>query len=230
MVGSVKVGDQIRTTFIRFRNLDDFEAYINAIDQDYESEYSISNGYNYKIDTLQFNLVNRSQNGNGCDFKNEFFEYRGKNCYIPTKGYFVKCINFETGEDYKQQNLDFIRIEKRRSKIMTRARIQTICRANNINLGYFDGTRVFARVVTDRNNALFFYNIHFCVIWKSEGVSFNQDVKKLKDNFEIVDRFITEENVNSHINYEFIPKKIKSHVTTFIVYDLETHNTDRARP
>ena len=30
--------------------------------------------------------------------------------------------------------------------------------------------------------------------------------------------------------YEFTPKKIESHLTNFIVYDLETHNTDRGRP
>ena len=33
MVGNLKVGDQIRQTSIRFRNMDDFEAYINAIDE-----------------------------------------------------------------------------------------------------------------------------------------------------------------------------------------------------
>ena len=32
------------------------------------------------------------------------------------------------------------------------------------------------------------------------------------------------------MKYEFIPKKIESHLTNFIVYDLETHNTDRAKP
>ena len=62
------------------------------------------------------------------------------------------------------------------------------------------------------------------------GVSFNQAIKELKDNLKIVDNFITEENVNSHFKYEFIPKKIESHLTNFVVYDLETHNTDRARP
>ena len=30
--------------------------------------------------------------------------------------------------------------------------------------------------------------------------------------------------------YEFIPKKIESHLSNFIVYDLETYNTDRAKP
>ena len=55
-------------------------------------------------------------------------------------------------------------------------------------------------------------------------------MKKLKDNFKIVDKYITGENVNSHFKNEFLPRKIESHLTNFIVYDLETHNTDRARP
>ena len=48
--------------------------------------------------------------------------------------------------------------------------------------------------------------------------------------FEKVDDYITEENVISHFKYEFIPKKISSHLTNFFVYVLETQNTDRTRP
>ena len=77
---------------------------------------------------------------------------------------------------------------------------------------------------------LFLFNNHFCVIWKSEGASFKQAIKELVDNFKIVNNYITEENVNSHFKYEFIPTKTESLLTNFIVYDLETHNTDRARP
>ena len=44
----------------------------------------------------------------------------------------------------------------------------------------------------------------------------------------MVDNFITEENVNSHFKYEFIPKEIESHLTNFIVHDLQTHKTERA--
>ena len=33
MVGNLKVGDQIRQTHIRFRKMDDFEAFINAFDE-----------------------------------------------------------------------------------------------------------------------------------------------------------------------------------------------------
>ena len=231
MVGNFEVGDQIRQTHIRFRNISDFEAYIKSIDQDYDSEDSIFNGYIYKIDTPQFNKVNRSQYGIGCSFDKIIVEYQGNNCFIPTKGYcFVKCNNFLTGQDYKQQYLEFIRNEQRRLNIMTKARIQPFCRANNINLGYYNDERVFPRSVTNRDSALFLQDNHFCLIWKSERVSFKQAIKELKDNFKIVDNFITEENVNSHFKYEFTPLKIESHLTNFIVYDLETHNTDRARP
>ena len=74
---------------------------------------------------------------------------------------------------------------------------------------------------------MFLYSNHFCSIWKSEGVSFIHAIKELIDNFKIVDNFITEENVNSHFKYEFIPKGIESHLNNFIIYDLETHNPDR---
>ena len=231
MIGNLKVGDQIRQTHIRFRNTNYYEAYINSIDQDYDSEDAIFNGYIYKLNTPQFNKVNRSQYGNGCSFDKIIIEYRGNNCYIPTKGYcFIKCLNFLTDRDYKQQYLDFIRNEKRRSNIMTKARIQPFCRANNINIGYFDGDGVYPRSIINRDSALYLYDNHFCLIWKSEGVSFKQAIKEIDDNFKKVDNYITEENVNSHFKYEFIPKKIESHLTNFIVYDLETHNTNRARP
>ena len=150
---------------------------------------------------------------------------------MPTKGYcFVKCINYLTGEDYKQQYLGFIRNEKRRSIIMTKAGIQPICRANNLNLGYYNQDTVFSRTVTERNIALHLFNIQFCLLWKSETTNFKQAIKELRDNFKIVDKLITEENVGSHFEYEFIPKKIESYLTNFIVYDLEPQNTDRARP
>ena len=115
--GKLSIGDQIRETHIRFRNITDYEAYINSIDEGYDAEASIFNGFIYKFNTPQFNLVNRSQYGNGCDFKHQIIEYRGNNCFIATKGYcFVKCITFITGEDYKEQYLDFIRNEKKTIK------------------------------------------------------------------------------------------------------------------
>ena len=187
--------------------------------------------YIYKTSSPEFNKVNRSQYGNGCSFDRKIIEYQSKNCFIPTKGYcFINCIKYLTGHDYKQQYIDFIRNEKRRSNIMTMARIQSCLRKLGIDLGYYNGDRVFPRTVTNRDCALYFYNNHFCLIWKSEGVSYNQAVEELKDIFKKVDNYITEENVNSHFKYVFIPKKIESHLAIFIVYDLETQNTDRASP
>ena len=66
MVGNLKVGDQIRQTNIRFRKMDDFEAYINAIDEGYDAEDVIFKGHIYEINTPQFDKVNRNQYGNGC--------------------------------------------------------------------------------------------------------------------------------------------------------------------
>ena len=91
MVGTLLVGDHTKQTHIRFRKMIDFETYINKIDDGYDADDSIFNGYIYKIDTPQFKKVNRSHYGNGCDFKHEIIEYRGNNCFIPTKGYcFIK--------------------------------------------------------------------------------------------------------------------------------------------
>ena len=85
MVGNIKVGDLIRQTHVRFRNMNDFEAYYNSIDEDYDSDDSIFNGYIYKIDTPQFNKMKRSEYGNGCDFKHEIIEYKGNNCLYQQK-------------------------------------------------------------------------------------------------------------------------------------------------
>ena len=74
MVGNLKVGDQIRKTHIKFRNVNDYEAYINAIDEGYDAEDNVFNGYIYKLNTPQFSRVNRSQYGNGCDFKDEIIQ------------------------------------------------------------------------------------------------------------------------------------------------------------
>ena len=52
----------------------------------------------------------------------------------------------------------------------------------------------------------------------------------MKDNFKIVDKYITEENVNSHFEYEFTTTKIDLHLSNLIVYDLETYSIDRAKP
>ena len=117
MVGTLNVGDQIRQTHIRLRNITDYEATFNAIDEGYDAEDAIFNGYIYNINTPQFKLVNRSQYENGFDFKHEIIGYRGISCFIPTKGFcFANYIKFLTGQDYKQQYLDLMQNEKNRIK------------------------------------------------------------------------------------------------------------------
>ena len=165
MFGKLSVGDQVREKHIRFRNSADNEAYINVIDERYEAEDALFNGYNYKINTLQFNLVRRSQGGIGCDLKHEIIEDPGNICFIPTKGYcFIKCIKYLTGGDYKEQYLDFIRNEERRSNIMTMVRVQPCLRKVGVHLGYYNGEEIWPRNITEKNIALSLYNNHFCLI------------------------------------------------------------------
>ena len=55
MISKLSISDQLQTTHIRFRNVNDYEAYINAVGQAVESEDAFFNGYVYKVDTFQFN-------------------------------------------------------------------------------------------------------------------------------------------------------------------------------
>ena len=48
IVGSIVIGDQIRQTHIRFGKITDYEHYNNAIDEGYNAEHAIFNGYIYK--------------------------------------------------------------------------------------------------------------------------------------------------------------------------------------
>ena len=232
LIGSMLVGEVEQKMNIRFKNVDDFESYINAIDYGgYDSEDVIFTGWLYKLNTPEFKKVNRSQYGRGTDFKQDIVEYIGNNCYIPTSGNcFMKCINYFTKKDYTEEFLTFIRTEQRRSKVMTSARVQLFCRKHNINIGCYDGFRVCPRNITQGNTALKIHNIHFCLIWKSDGVSVEGAIKELKDNFRVVDNVICDKHVKSYIKYEYKPKKVQSQLTNMVVYDIETFNTIKCVP
>ena len=76
---------------------------------------------------------------------------------------------------------------------MTAARIQPFYKKkHNINLGCYDGFRVCPRNITQRNIALKIDHNHFCLIWKSYGVSFDGAIRKLKDNFKVVDNVMSD--------------------------------------
>ena len=80
---------------------------------------------------------------------------------------------------------------------MTSARFQPICSKYTINIGYYDGYRIYHRNITDRNIAIKMLNHHFCLIWKSDGFSFKQAIKELKHNFKVVDSVISDKHVKS---------------------------------
>ena len=63
--GKIIIGPIEHKTNIRFKNMDSFERYINAIDVDYDSEDVTFSGYVYKLDTPQFKVVRRSAYGRG---------------------------------------------------------------------------------------------------------------------------------------------------------------------
>ena len=232
LIGKMIIGPIEHKTNIRFKNMDDFERYINAIDIDYDSEDVIFTGYVYKLDTPQFKIVKRSAYGKGTNHMQEIVEYHGRNCYIPTSGMcFIKCINRFTKKDYTEEFLTFIRSEQRRSNVMTSARVGSFCRKYNINIGCFDGTRINPRNITQRDTALKIHNNHFCLIWKSDRISFNQVIEnELKPNFKVVDNVISDNHVKGFIKYEYNPKKVKSPLTNIVIYDLETFNKIRAVP
>ena len=58
--GSMPIRPVEHKTKIRYKNMDDFECYINAIYIAYDSGDVTSSGYVYKLNTPQFNVVKRS--------------------------------------------------------------------------------------------------------------------------------------------------------------------------
>ena len=144
--------------------------------------------------------------------------------------YFIKYINQFTKKRLYRRILDFIRTEQRRPNVMTSARIQPFCRKYIINIGCFDGTRIIPRNFNQRNTSLFIYSHHFCLIWKSDGISFDKAINRLKNNFKVGDNVIADKHVKNFIKYEYKPKKDQSPRTNIVVSDLETLNDIRAVP
>ena len=82
------IGPVEHKTKIKYKKMDDFETYKNAIDVDYDSEDVSFTGNLYKLNKPQFNTLNRSQYEKGTDFKQNIVEYTSNKCYIPTSGNF----------------------------------------------------------------------------------------------------------------------------------------------
>ena len=128
LIGSMLIGEIDQKTNIRYKNVDDFENYIIAIDNGgYDSEDVIFTRRLYTLNAPELNKVNSSQFDKGTDFKQDFVEYFGINVYIPSSEMsFIKCTKYFTKKYYMNAFLTFIRTEKRRSNVMTTARIQPL--------------------------------------------------------------------------------------------------------
>ena len=112
--GLMNIGPVEHKTNVRFKNMDDFERYINAIDVDYHSEDVTFTGYVYNMKTPQFNVVRRRAYGKGTDFMQEIVDYRGHNCCKPTSRMcLIKCTNYFTKKDNTEEFLIFIRSEQK---------------------------------------------------------------------------------------------------------------------
>ena len=139
-IGKLIIREMEQKTNFGFRNVEDFETYINAIDVDYDSEDVFVIGCLYKLNIPQLNMVKRSQYGRSTDFKQHFVENIRNKCYIPTSGHcFIKCTNHQTDESYTEEILTFIRNKQRRSNVMTSVRIQPFREKHNSNMGCLDG-------------------------------------------------------------------------------------------
>ena len=148
------------------------------------------------MNTTEFSRVNRAQNGRGTDFKQVIVKYIGNNCYIPTSGIcFEKPNNDLAGKDFTEEFLTFIRTEQRTSIVMTTARIQPFRKKHDINIGCYGGFRVCPKITTERTIEFYMYNNHFCLIWKSNVISFNNAIEELKLNFKVVDNVISDKHV-----------------------------------
>ena len=74
-------------TNITFRKIADYESYIiTKYSAGYNSDDVVFTGWLHKLNTPQFNRVNRFQYGRGTDFKQDIVEYTGNTCYSLTRG------------------------------------------------------------------------------------------------------------------------------------------------
>ena len=91
---------------------------------------------------------------------------------------------------------------------MTSDRIQPFCWKQYFNIGYFNGKALWLRSITERNEAIKIPKNHFCLIWNSQGVSSNKAIEeKLKPNFKVVNKNISDKYVKNFIKNQFKPKK-----------------------
>ena len=65
---------------------------------------------------------------------------------------------------------------------------------------------MFPRNSIEGIKALFLYNNIFCLIRKSDGASCEKAVEELKSEFEIDDKYLSEDNVSGYFEYIYLRK------------------------
>ena len=176
LVGNIKINGISKKTNMRFRSVKDFESYIEKIDDHYDGDEVIFTGDSIEYDVPEFKPVKRSNYGKGTNYLADIEEFHGDKCFIPSgNNCFLKCINYLTSKDYKNEYFEFIRNEDRRKNVMTSARVQPFVTKHGIDVGIFNGTQILPKSVKERRKCLYLYKNQFCVIW---GDSLKKAVKK----------------------------------------------------
>ena len=91
---------------------------------------------------------------------------------------------------------------------MTSARVQPFCQKYFINIGCYDGFKVWPRDITERKIAFYVHKNNFCLIRISQNICFNKPIEgDLKPNFKVVDNVISVKLVKSFFKYKRKPRK-----------------------
>ena len=223
-----------KKTNLRFKKVNDFETYIKPIDNTgYDKEDVNFTGWLYILNTPEFKKVSRSL----CHrvttvFKQDFVEFICNNCYIATSGNcFIKYFNYLTGKEYTEEFLTFIRTEQKTANVIASARVQPFRGKNTINVGCYDGFRVCPRYIAVRNIALYVHENQFCLIRKSQNISFNKATEdELEPNSKLLIMLYLTNMLKVLLNMNTNLEKVQSQLTNIIVYDIETSNTIKSVP
>ena len=104
---------------------------------------------------------------------------------------------------------------------MIKARKQPVFLAYHFNIDHFKGKEEYPVSVTEKIKALHSYNNHFCLIWKSDVIIFNNATEDLNSKFTTVNNRLSLEKVDSFMKCEYKPKKIKTQLAISILNDLK---------
>ena len=84
LVGDITINGIKKKTNKRFKNMNDFESYIEKIDEKYDGEDVVFEGDAFQLPQPEFKPIKRSNYGKGTNHLFDIEEYFGTNCYIPT--------------------------------------------------------------------------------------------------------------------------------------------------